>query len=224
MKTGTFVCTLARIAPARATPCRQRACALRLLVSPPSAALGARVCGRFSPAAAACVFSLANRCSARSRPCALRRPPPPCTSRRSSLTASRATPRARWSAALMPRSTPSPVRDETARERESGPARKRLTRRRPPTHSPRRLPRRRAARAGLNGSGKSNVLDAICFVLGITNLSQVRRSSARRRAAALRRAGVKTPFLSLALARSTRLCRCARRRCRTSCTRPARAA
>ena len=40
------------------------------------------------------------------------------------------------------------------------------------------------------------MLDAICFVLGITNLSQVRRSSARRRAAALRRAGVKTPFLS----------------------------
>jgi structural maintenance of chromosome 2 len=30
---------------------------------------------------------------------------------------------------------------------------------------------------GLNGSGKSNVLDAICFVLGITNLSQVRASS-----------------------------------------------
>jgi structural maintenance of chromosome 2 len=26
----------------------------------------------------------------------------------------------------------------------------------------------------LNGSGKSNILDAICFVLGITNLSQVR--------------------------------------------------
>jgi hypothetical protein len=26
---------------------------------------------------------------------------------------------------------------------------------------------------GLNGSGKSNVLDSICFVLGITNLSQV---------------------------------------------------
>lgn len=26
---------------------------------------------------------------------------------------------------------------------------------------------------GLNGSGKSNILDAICFVLGITNLSQV---------------------------------------------------
>ena len=39
------------------------------------------------------------------------------------------------------------------------------------------------------------MLDAICFVLGITNLSQVRRSSARR-AAALRRAGVKNSFLS----------------------------
>ena len=26
---------------------------------------------------------------------------------------------------------------------------------------------------GLNGSGKSNVLDGICFVLGITNLSKV---------------------------------------------------
>jgi structural maintenance of chromosome 2 len=28
---------------------------------------------------------------------------------------------------------------------------------------------------GLNGSGKSNILDAICFVLGITNLSQVKK-------------------------------------------------
>lgn len=26
---------------------------------------------------------------------------------------------------------------------------------------------------GLNGSGKSNILDSICFVLGITNLQQV---------------------------------------------------
>jgi structural maintenance of chromosome 2 len=26
---------------------------------------------------------------------------------------------------------------------------------------------------GLNGSGKSNILDAICFVLGISNLVQV---------------------------------------------------
>lgn len=29
---------------------------------------------------------------------------------------------------------------------------------------------------GLNGTGKSNILDSICFVLGITNLSQVKRS------------------------------------------------
>lgn len=26
---------------------------------------------------------------------------------------------------------------------------------------------------GLNGTGKSNILDAICFVMGITNLGQV---------------------------------------------------
>lgn len=26
---------------------------------------------------------------------------------------------------------------------------------------------------GLNGTGKSNILDAICFVLGLKNLSQV---------------------------------------------------
>jgi chromosome segregation ATPase len=30
---------------------------------------------------------------------------------------------------------------------------------------------------GLNGSGKSNILDSICFVLGITNLSQVRNNA-----------------------------------------------
>ncbi|KAM7536776.1 hypothetical protein Aperf_G00000085721 [Anoplocephala perfoliata] len=30
---------------------------------------------------------------------------------------------------------------------------------------------------GLNGSGKSNILDAICFLLGITNLSQVRAAN-----------------------------------------------
>ena len=28
---------------------------------------------------------------------------------------------------------------------------------------------------GLNGSGKSNILDSICFVMGIKNLSAVRR-------------------------------------------------
>ena len=30
---------------------------------------------------------------------------------------------------------------------------------------------------GLNGSGKSNILDAICFVLGLTTLSHARVSS-----------------------------------------------
>ena len=30
---------------------------------------------------------------------------------------------------------------------------------------------------GLNGSGKSNILDSICFLLGISNLSQVRMCS-----------------------------------------------
>jgi chromosome segregation ATPase len=30
---------------------------------------------------------------------------------------------------------------------------------------------------GLNGSGKSNILDAICFVLGLTNMSSVRGSN-----------------------------------------------
>ena len=34
---------------------------------------------------------------------------------------------------------------------------------------------------GLNGSGKSNILDAICFLLGISNLSQVSRLNWRRR-------------------------------------------
>ena len=33
---------------------------------------------------------------------------------------------------------------------------------------------------GLNGSGKSNILDAICFLLGITNLTHVRFSVTNR--------------------------------------------
>ena len=37
---------------------------------------------------------------------------------------------------------------------------------------------------GLNGTGKSNILDSICFVLGISNLTQV-----RARARAVQRAG-----------------------------------
>lgn len=34
---------------------------------------------------------------------------------------------------------------------------------------------------GLNGSGKSNILDSICFLLGITNLSQVNKPLCHRR-------------------------------------------
>lgn len=33
---------------------------------------------------------------------------------------------------------------------------------------------------GLNGSGKSNILDAICFVLGITNMTSVSISAQLR--------------------------------------------
>ena len=39
---------------------------------------------------------------------------------------------------------------------------------------------------GLNGSGKSNILDSICFVLGITNLQQVRSLAPRHPRARLR--------------------------------------
>ncbi len=35
---------------------------------------------------------------------------------------------------------------------------------------------------GLNGTGKSNILDSICFVMGIKNLSQVRVACRERRA------------------------------------------
>ena len=45
---------------------------------------------------------------------------------------------------------------------------------------------------GLNGSGKSNILDSICFVLGITNLSQVRRDATHRRAGVGARASALT--------------------------------
>ena len=34
---------------------------------------------------------------------------------------------------------------------------------------------------GLNGSGKSNILDSLCFVMGIKNLSAVSRQSRCRR-------------------------------------------
>ena len=46
---------------------------------------------------------------------------------------------------------------------------------------------------GLNGSGKSNILDSICFVLGITNLSQVRDRRRPRRRASIRVSPARTP-------------------------------
>eukprot|EP00051_Salpingoeca_urceolata_P022933 m.381612 g.381612 ORF g.381612 m.381612 type:complete len:1209 (+) comp20043_c0_seq2:233-3859(+) len=43
---------------------------------------------------------------------------------------------------------------------------------------------------GLNGSGKSNILDAICFVLGISNLSQVRAGNLQELVYKMGQAGV----------------------------------
>ena len=68
---------------------------------------------------------------------------------------------------------------------------------------------------GLNGSGKSNILDSICFVLGITNLSQVRESGAP----AQRACSLKT-----ARAAATPARRCAPAACRSWCTSKARRA
>lgn len=50
---------------------------------------------------------------------------------------------------------------------------------------------------GLNGSGKSNILDAICFVLGITNLTQVRAGSLQELIYKMGQAGVNRATVSL---------------------------
>jgi structural maintenance of chromosome 2 len=50
---------------------------------------------------------------------------------------------------------------------------------------------------GLNGSGKSNVLDAICFVLGISNLEQVRASSLQELVYKQGQAGVSRASVSI---------------------------
>ena len=50
---------------------------------------------------------------------------------------------------------------------------------------------------GLNGTGKSNILDAICFVLGITNLQQVRASSLSELVYKAGQAGVTAASVSL---------------------------
>lgn len=50
---------------------------------------------------------------------------------------------------------------------------------------------------GLNGSGKSNILDSICFVLGISNLSQVRASSLQELVYKAGQAGVSKATVTL---------------------------
>ncbi|XP_076762636.1 structural maintenance of chromosomes 2 [Xylocopa sonorina] len=50
---------------------------------------------------------------------------------------------------------------------------------------------------GFNGSGKSNVLDAICFVLGITNLGQVRATSLQDLVYKSGQAGVKKASVTI---------------------------
>ncbi|CAN0308224.1 unnamed protein product [Bubo scandiacus] len=50
---------------------------------------------------------------------------------------------------------------------------------------------------GLNGSGKSNILDAICFLLGITNLSQVRASNFQELVYKNGQAGIKKASVSI---------------------------
>ncbi|KAJ8670143.1 hypothetical protein QAD02_001402 [Eretmocerus hayati] len=50
---------------------------------------------------------------------------------------------------------------------------------------------------GLNGSGKSNILDAICFVLGITNLGQVRANSLQELVYKSGQAGVKKASVTI---------------------------
>ena len=57
---------------------------------------------------------------------------------------------------------------------------------------------------GLNGSGKSNILDAICFVLGITNLTQVRASSLQELVYKQGQAGVTKASVSITFNNSDR--------------------
>jgi structural maintenance of chromosome 2 len=50
---------------------------------------------------------------------------------------------------------------------------------------------------GLNGTGKSNILDSICFVLGITNLSAVRAASLKELVYKQGQAGVTKATVSI---------------------------
>ena len=53
---------------------------------------------------------------------------------------------------------------------------------------------------GKNGTGKSNILDAICFVLGISNLSQVRATNLQELVYKQGQAGITKATVSLVFA------------------------
>ena len=57
---------------------------------------------------------------------------------------------------------------------------------------------------GLNGSGKSNILDSICFVLGITKLDQVRANSLQELVYKQGQAGVTKASVSIVFNNSDR--------------------
>ncbi|XP_038876915.1 structural maintenance of chromosomes protein 2-1-like [Benincasa hispida] len=57
---------------------------------------------------------------------------------------------------------------------------------------------------GLNGSGKSNILDSICFVLGITNLQQVRASNLQELVYKQGQAGITKATVSIVFDNSER--------------------
>ncbi|XP_050253077.1 structural maintenance of chromosomes protein 2-1-like [Quercus robur] len=57
---------------------------------------------------------------------------------------------------------------------------------------------------GLNGSGKSNILDSICFVLGITNLQQVRASNLQELVYKQGQAGITKATVSIVFNNSDR--------------------
>ena len=57
---------------------------------------------------------------------------------------------------------------------------------------------------GLNGSGKSNILDSICFVLGITDLRQVRAASLQELVYKQGQAGVTKATVSIVFDNSDR--------------------
>ncbi|KAL6131924.1 hypothetical protein ACLB2K_070297 [Fragaria x ananassa] len=57
---------------------------------------------------------------------------------------------------------------------------------------------------GLNGSGKSNILDSICFVLGITNLPQVRAANLQERVYKQGQAGITKATVSIVFDNSDR--------------------